>query len=91
MRMSERSSGVRCHGFSATPSRGSCTVPPAGSTDTVTCRLGTVGNGGTAPTQIAVTVRAVSGNTVTNTATVTSTTPDPNQVNNTATITTPVS
>ncbi|GAA4888348.1 hypothetical protein GCM10023237_02020 [Streptomyces coeruleoprunus] len=76
---------------SATPSRGSCTVPPVGSTDTVRCSLGTLANTSQATTQIVVTVRAPAGGTVTNTATVTSSTPDPDQADNTATIRTPVS
>ncbi|WP_317936587.1 RCC1 domain-containing protein [Streptomyces cellostaticus] len=76
---------------SAHPSRGSCQVPPAGSTDTVTCSLGTLGNGVSTANSIVVTVRATPGSTVTNSATVTSSTSDPNPTNNSATIQTPVS
>ncbi|GAA4888355.1 hypothetical protein GCM10023237_02030 [Streptomyces coeruleoprunus] len=75
---------------SANPSRGSCVVPPVGSSDTVTCRIGTMGANGQATARIVVTVRAAAGGTVTNTATVSSTTPDPKTVNNTATLQTPV-
>ncbi|MFJ8013799.1 hypothetical protein [Streptomyces sp. NPDC096339] len=76
---------------SAAPSQGTCQVPPAGSTNSVTCSLGTLASGATATTQIVVTVRTARGGTVTNTATVTASTPDPNQTNNNADIQTAVS
>ncbi|MEU6235957.1 hypothetical protein [Kitasatospora sp. NPDC047058] len=76
---------------SATPSTGSCTTPPAGSTNSVTCNLGARAGGTDATTTIVVKAVATSGATVTTTAKVTSTTPDPNPDNNSATITTPVS
>ncbi|MFJ9825972.1 hypothetical protein ACIRSU_16590 [Streptomyces sp. NPDC101160] len=75
---------------SASPSQGSCVVPPTGSTDTVTCKLGTLGPNTSQTATIVVTVRADAGTTVANTATVTSTTADPNQVNNSVTVRTRV-
>ncbi|MFD0275036.1 hypothetical protein ACFVHB_14210 [Kitasatospora sp. NPDC127111] len=76
---------------SATPSTGSCTTPPAGSTNSVTCNLGARAGGTDATTTIVVKAVATSGGSITTTAKVSSSTPDPNPDNNTATITTPVS
>ncbi|MFB6613238.1 hypothetical protein ACFCV9_03270 [Streptomyces sp. NPDC056367] len=73
---------------SATSSQGTCTLPPGGSTDTVTCSLGTLESGAQTTAQIVVRAVAARGGTVTNRATVASSTHDPNQVNNSATITT---
>ncbi|MFD7264036.1 hypothetical protein [Streptomyces sp. NPDC059874] len=75
---------------SATPGQGSCVIPPSGSSDTVTCSLGTLAGGTQATTEIVLRVIAPEGGTVTDKATVTTSSPDPNQVNNTATIETPV-
>ncbi|MFJ3794511.1 hypothetical protein [Kitasatospora sp. NPDC090091] len=77
--------------ISATPSTGTCTVPPAGSTNTVTCALGARAAGTDTTTTIVVKAVATSGAVVTNTAKVTSSTPDPDPGNNAATISTPVS
>ncbi|MFD7976088.1 hypothetical protein [Streptomyces sp. NPDC059071] len=76
---------------SAISTHGSCVVPPAGSTDTVTCALGDLAANTSKAAQIVVTVRANAGTTVVNTAKVSSDTPDPNQINNTATVRTRVS
>ncbi|MFJ9827650.1 hypothetical protein ACIRSU_25300 [Streptomyces sp. NPDC101160] len=76
---------------SATPSRGSCTGPPVGSSGTVTCPLGRIGAGAQATVTIRVTVTAPAGTMITNAVSVSATTPDPKQVNNTATLRTPVS
>ncbi|MFD0277000.1 hypothetical protein ACFVHB_24265 [Kitasatospora sp. NPDC127111] len=76
---------------SATPGAGSCTTPPAGSTDTVKCSLGTVASGASVSTTIVVKAVAGSGSTITTTARAAGSTPDPDPDNNTATITTPVS
>ncbi|MFJ9827651.1 hypothetical protein ACIRSU_25305 [Streptomyces sp. NPDC101160] len=77
---------------SATSTRGSCaTVPPTGTSDTVTCALGRIGRGGQATVTLTVTVRAVPGTVITNRATVTSGNPDPDPGNNTATLGTTVS
>ncbi|MFI8822397.1 hypothetical protein [Streptomyces sp. NPDC053431] len=70
----------------ASSTQGSCVVPPAGSTDTVTCKLGTLGANTSRTATIVVTVRANAGTTVTDTARVTSTTADPNPVNNAVTV-----
>jgi uncharacterized delta-60 repeat protein/uncharacterized repeat protein (TIGR01451 family) len=61
---------------SATPSQGSC----GESGGTVTCNLGTVGNGATAVVDIVV--KPTVPGTITNTASVAASTPDPNQGNN---------
>ncbi|MGW5424142.1 hypothetical protein [Streptomyces sp. NPDC003943] len=77
---------------SATSNRGSCaTLPPSGSSDTVTCALGRIGPYGQATITITVTVRATPGTVITNKATVTLGNPDPNPGNNTATLRTTVS
>ncbi|WP_369149082.1 hypothetical protein [Streptomyces sp. R44] len=75
---------------SASSGQGSCKVPPVGSSDTVTCSLGSLEGGAQATAQIVVRVVAARGGVVTDSAKVSSTTPDPNEVNNTATIVTPV-
>ncbi|MFD7263200.1 hypothetical protein [Streptomyces sp. NPDC059874] len=75
---------------SATPTQGSCTVPTPGSSDTVTCSLGTLNKGTQTSTQIVVKVVAARGGTVTDKAVVSSDTPDPNEVNNSASIETAV-
>ncbi|MGW4165047.1 hypothetical protein, partial [Streptomyces sp. NPDC004788] len=75
---------------SASPSQGSCVVPPVGSTDTVTCKLGVLAANTSRATTIVVTVRADAGTTVTDRAKVTSTTADPNPVNNSVTVRTRV-
>ncbi|MGW5423441.1 RCC1 domain-containing protein [Streptomyces sp. NPDC003943] len=75
---------------SASPSQGSCVVPPTGSTDTVTCKLGVLAANTSRATTIVVTVRAAAGTTVTDRAKVTSTTADPNPVNNSVTVRTRV-
>jgi uncharacterized repeat protein (TIGR01451 family) len=74
---------------SVTPSRGSCSAPPVGSTGTITCSLGTLAKGDAAVTSIVVKVVARKG-TITNTATVASTTSDPVSANNSASVTTRV-
>lgn len=73
---------------SATPSTGTCDTPPPGSTDTVTCRFGTLAGGATATLTLRVMVRSTGA--VTNGASATATTPDPRSGNNSATITTPL-
>ncbi|MGW4160730.1 RCC1 domain-containing protein [Streptomyces sp. NPDC004788] len=76
---------------SATTNRGSCgTLPPAGSSDTVTCALGRIGSAGEATVSIRVTVRATPGTVITNRATATGTTPDPDTGNNTVSLQTTV-
>ncbi|MFF0432023.1 hypothetical protein ACFYU9_07345 [Streptomyces sp. NPDC004327] len=75
---------------SASSTQGSCVVPPTGSTDTVTCKLGVLGANRSRTATITVTVRANAGTTVTDTAKVTSTTEDPNRVNNSVTVRTRV-
>ncbi|MGW4160729.1 RCC1 domain-containing protein [Streptomyces sp. NPDC004788] len=75
---------------SASPSRGSCTGPPVGSSGTVTCPLGRIGASGQATVSIRVGVTAATGSMITDTVTVSSATPDPRQVNNSATLRTPV-
>ncbi|MGW5424141.1 hypothetical protein [Streptomyces sp. NPDC003943] len=77
--------------LSATPSRGTCTGPPVGSSGTVTCPLGRIGAGAQATVTIRVTVTASAGTMITNAVSVSTSTPDPKQVNNTATLRTPVS
>jgi uncharacterized repeat protein (TIGR01451 family) len=74
---------------SVTPNTGNCTAPPVGGTGTVTCTVGTMGDGISLKITLVVNVNATSG-TITDTATVTSTTYDPNTKNNTATATTTV-
>ncbi|MFF8378621.1 hypothetical protein ACF07V_21125 [Streptomyces sp. NPDC015661] len=73
---------------SATPSTGACDTPPTGSTDTVTCRFGTLAAGGTATLTLRVLVRSTAA--VTHGASATATTPDPRSGNNSASITTPL-
>ncbi|MFI8517138.1 hypothetical protein ACIGEZ_04810 [Streptomyces sp. NPDC085481] len=68
------------------PSQGTCKVPLTGTTDTVTCNLGTLSANTSRTATIVVTVKANPGSTVTNTAQVSSTTPDPRPVNNSATV-----
>jgi len=75
---------------SATPNTGMCTTPPVGGTGTVTCTLGTQGNGASFKITMVVKVTAASGSTITDTAAVTSTTSDPKTTNNSATATTTV-
>ena len=73
-----------------TPNTGTCTAPPVGGTGTVTCTVGTMGNGLSLKITLVVNVNASSGNVLTDTATVTSTTSDPKTTNNSATVTTTV-
>jgi uncharacterized repeat protein (TIGR01451 family) len=68
---------------SATPSQGSCS-----GTSTVTCSLGTIGNG--AQATVSLVVRPTAVGTVTNTATVTTTSTDSVPGNNSATASTTV-
>jgi len=68
---------------SATPSQGSC-----GGTSTVTCNLGTIGNG--AQATVTLVVQPTAGGTVTNTATVTTASTDSVPGNNSATASTTV-
>ena len=73
---------------SASPSQGSCTTPPVGSTGTMVCSLGDLANGATAT--ITVTVDpTVKKETLTDTATVSSdsSTTDPVSTNDSATAT----
>lgn len=73
---------------SATPSAGACDTPAPGSTDTVTCRFGTLATGATATLTLKVMVRSTTS--VTHGASATASTPDPRAGNNTAAITTPL-
>ncbi|MFB7511761.1 hypothetical protein [Streptomyces sp. NPDC056144] len=73
---------------SASPTVGSCDTPPTGTTDTVTCRFGSLPRGGAATVTIAVKVRTTEP--VTHFVSATSETPDPQPGNNSAAITTPV-
>lgn len=76
---------------SAVPSTGSCgTVPPVGSSDTVSCALGRLGKGAQATVSIRVTVRATTGTVITDRATATSGTPDPNTGDNAASLQTTI-
>jgi uncharacterized repeat protein (TIGR01451 family) len=69
---------------SATPSQGTCTAPPAGSTGTIVCTLGTMTSGADATLTLTV---DPSGKKLilTNSATVSSSTSDPVSANNSAT------
>jgi uncharacterized repeat protein (TIGR01451 family) len=73
-----------------TPNTGNCTAPPVGGTGTVTCTVGTMGNGTTLKITLVVNVNASSGTVITDTASVTATTSDPKTSNNSATATTTV-
>jgi len=75
---------------SCTPSVGTCTGPPPGSTGTVTADLGTIPSAGSATITLVVNVNAGAGSVVNNTATVSSPTADNNLANNSATATTSV-
>jgi uncharacterized repeat protein (TIGR01451 family) len=59
-----------------------CTTPAANSTGTITCTIGTFGNGATASFHLVLHNGATAGTTVTNTATISATTSDPNPANN---------
>jgi len=75
---------------SATPSQGSCTMPKAGGTGSVSCSVGSLPSGATATLKVVVRVIASSGSSVSSTSTAASSTPDPNSSNNKATATTKV-
>jgi uncharacterized repeat protein (TIGR01451 family) len=64
-----------------------CVVGPPG---TVTCTIGTLANGASAPRTITVTPTAAASPSITNSATVSGNEPDPTSGNNTATATTSV-
>jgi uncharacterized repeat protein (TIGR01451 family) len=68
---------------SVSPSQGSCTGPP-----TVTCSLGSLGNGATATVRLVV--RPTTAGALSNSASVSSSTTDPSSGNNSATATTTV-
>ena len=74
-----------------TTSAGTCTAPAAGSTGTLTCKVGNIASG--AKVTITMTVRdtAAAGSKVTDTGRANSATPDPNTKNNSMTVKTSVS
>ncbi|MER8042491.1 hypothetical protein [Streptomyces sp. NPDC094032] len=76
---------------SATPSTGTCDMPPPGATDTVTCSFGTLSRGGDVTVTLAVKALLTNQPQITDSAEATSTTPDPRPGNNTATISTRLS
>ncbi|MGW6918242.1 RCC1 domain-containing protein [Kitasatospora sp. NPDC054939] len=76
---------------SAGTSTGTCTTPPVGTSDTVTCALGTLAAGATATVTVTVRVVSAAGREITNPVAATSTTTDPRPDNNSAAITTPIS
>lgn len=69
----------------------SCTAPPAGTTGTVSCTIGTLTSGGSTTFTITVTTPPATTTTLSNTATVSAATPDPNPANNSASASTVVS
>ncbi|HET9741964.1 MAG TPA: HYR domain-containing protein [Terriglobales bacterium] len=76
-------------GFSTvTTEVGSCTAPAVGSSGTVLCDLGTLGNGATP--RVTVTVTAQQAGASRATVSVSSSVPDPNPANNSATLSTTV-
>ncbi|MFG2819837.1 CARDB domain-containing protein [Kitasatospora sp. NPDC048365] len=75
---------------SAATSRGSCVTPPVGSTDSVTCTVGTLASGGTVTVTLVVRALGTGPYGITDTARATATTPDPDPANNAATISTPI-
>jgi uncharacterized repeat protein (TIGR01451 family) len=75
---------------SCTPTIGTCTGPPVGSSGTVTANFGTLPNAGSGTITLVVNVNAGAGSLVSNTATVSSPTADSNLANNSATATTSV-
>jgi uncharacterized repeat protein (TIGR01451 family) len=75
---------------SCTPSVGTCTGPPPGSSGTVNANLGTIASLGSATVTLVANVNAGAGSLVSNTATVSSPTADNNLANNSATATTSV-
>ncbi|MFI6448469.1 hypothetical protein [Kitasatospora sp. NPDC050543] len=75
---------------SASTAQGSCTTPPAGSTNSVTCSLGTIAADSQSTSTIVVKAVANNGEEIVNTARVSSSTTDLNPNNNSATISTPV-
>ncbi|MEI2806544.1 SdrD B-like domain-containing protein [Albidovulum sp.] len=83
--------------ISASPSTGSCSIVPAANSvtgpgnDTVTCNLGTVGNGAQQTLNLVVRpMNATRGTTLNNTVDVTTTTTETDTTNNSASVATPV-
>ena len=75
---------------SLTMSPGTCSVPPSGSTGTVTCTLGSQPKGARIKGSLVVNVTAAAGTVIANTISVTAATPDPSNKNNSATASTTV-
>jgi uncharacterized repeat protein (TIGR01451 family) len=75
---------------SVSVSAGSCTVPAAGGTGTVTCSVPTLASGSVVTETLVINVTAGMGSAIIDTATVSSATFDPSSGDNSASITTTI-